>query len=69
MKRKNLRWDHQFGTAEQSEITDFVVVDDEVYPADQPPPGLEAHQTEDIDEDYLYEAFRDSKVEQLENRS
>ena len=69
MRRKDLYWDQRTYTERQSEITDFVIVDDEVYPVDKIPPELEDEQPEVLNEDYLYEALRDGKLEQLKCRN
>jgi hypothetical protein len=52
--------------ADKVESTDFVFIIDSVYPADQLQAELADEPTESIDEDYLYENFRDEQDLNLE---
>jgi hypothetical protein len=54
--------------AEKAEYTDFVIVEGEIFPEDGIPIEVIEGLTEVIDEDWLYDAYRDDRFEREKRR-
>jgi len=65
MKRKGQFWNKEKVVDDKSECTDFIIIDGEVYRESEVPFELVDDLPEVIDEDLLYEVYRDEKLERL----
>jgi hypothetical protein len=66
-KMKEREFETAWGMTDEAEHTDFVIVEGQIYPEDVIPIEVIEGLPEVIDEDWLYEAYRDEGVE-LEKR-
>jgi hypothetical protein len=54
--------------ADEAEYTDFLIIEGEIYPVDGLPVEVIEDLPEVIDEDWLYEAYRDDQFEREKRR-
>ena len=66
---KEREFEAQEDMATESEYMDFLIVEGEIFPEDEIPVEVIEGLTEVIDEDWLYEAYRDDRFEREKRRS
>ena len=55
--------------ADKAEYTDFLIVEGDIFPEDEMPNEVVDDLPEIINEDWLYEAYRDDRFEREKRRS